>query len=220
MRIMPLGDSITEGTSGDATWRYWLQKGLEAKGCAIDYVGSRSGVLRGEPRFGDFDLDHEGHWGWTTEQVKAEIDRWAQDAKPAIVLVHLGTNDLGGDPERIAANLGAIVGSLRRANPTVEIYLARLIPVAGVPDEVMRRANDAIARLAADGDRPESRLVVVDQYTGFDARTDTYDGVHPNESGERKMARRWLEALSTRLDCLGARGSRILPTPGDRDGFR
>jgi lysophospholipase L1-like esterase len=208
VRIMPLGDSITEGGSGDATWRYWLQKGLEAKGCVVDYVGSRRGVLRGVPRFSDFDLDHEGHWGWTTAQVKAEIDRWAADAKPDIALVHLGTNDLGGDPQRVAANLGAIVASLRRANPTVEIYLARLIPVAGVPDAVMTRTNDVIARLAADADRPESRLIVIDQYTGFDARADTYDGVHPNESGERKMALRWLEALSTRLDCLRPPGTR------------
>jgi acyl-CoA thioesterase I len=202
VRIMPLGDSITEGASGDATWRYWLQKSLEGEGCVVDYVGSRRGVLRGAPRFSDFDPDHEGHWGWTTAQVRAQIDRWASDAKPGIVLLHLGTNDLGDDPQRIAANLAAIVASLRRANPTVEIYLARLIPAAGVSDEVMGRTNDAIARLAADRDRPQSRLIVVDQHTGFDPQTDSYDGVHPNESGEKKIAGRWLEALRTRLDCL------------------
>jgi acyl-CoA thioesterase I len=202
VRIMPLGDSITEGTSGDATWRYWLQKSVEARGCVVDYVGSRRGVLHGKPRFSDFDPDHEGHWGWTTAQVRAQIDRWASDAKPGIVLLHLGTNDLGDDPQRIAGNLGAIVASLRRANPMVEIYLARLIPAAGVPDEVMGRTNDAIARLAADRDRPESRLIVVDQHTGFDPRNDSYDGVHPNESGEKKIAGRWFEALRARLDCL------------------
>ena len=156
VRIMPLGDSITEGTSGDATWRYWLQKSLESNGCVVDFVGSRRGVRYGQARFSDFDPDHEGHWGWRISQVKAEIDRWASDAKPEIVLLHLGTNDLGSDPERIAAGLGAIVTSLRRANPAVEIYLARLIPAAGVPDEVMRRTNDAIARSGAEQDRPES----------------------------------------------------------------
>jgi len=206
VRIMPIGDSITEGTSGDATWRYWLQKSLEANGCVVDFVGSRRGVRYGQARFSDFDPDHEGHWGWTTAQVKAEIDRWASDAKPEIVLLHLGTNDLGSDPERIAAGLGAIVTSLRLANPAVEIYLARLISAAGVPDEVMRRTNDAIARSGAEHDRPESRLIVVDQFTGFEPRADTYDGVHPNESGERKMARRWFEALRGRLDCLRSAG--------------
>jgi hypothetical protein len=204
VRIMPLGDSITEGKAGDATWRYWLQKSLEAEGCVIDYVGSRRGVLSGAPRFSDFDPDHEGHWGWTTANVRAKIDGWARDARPAIVLLHLGTNDLGREPEQMAANLAAIVASLRRANPTVEIYLARLIPLAGAPAELMKQTNDAIGRLAAERDRPDSRLIAVDQYTGFDPRTDAYDGVHPNESGERKMAGRWLEALRGRLDCLRA----------------
>jgi lysophospholipase L1-like esterase len=204
VRIMPLGDSITEGRSGDATWRYWLQKRLEAEGCLVDYVGSRRGVLQGGPRFSDFDPDHEGHWGWTTTEVMAKIDRWAADARPAIVLIHLGTNDLGGEPERIAANLATIVAALRRASPRVEIYVARLIPLARAPAELMERTNDAIARMATELDRPDSRLVVVDQYTGFDPRTDTYDGVHPNESGEKKMAARWLEAMRGGLDCLRA----------------
>lgn len=201
VRIMPLGDSITEGTSGDATWRYWLQKDLEAQGCAVDYVGSRRGVVRGRPRFSDFDPDHEGHWGWTTGQVRARIDEWARAAKPDVVLVHLGTNDLGREPERIAANLDSILASLRAANPKVDVYLARLIPAAGVPDEVVGATNEAIARLAAERDRAGARVLLVDQHTGFDPRVDSRDGVHPNESGEKKIARRWLEALRPRLDC-------------------
>ena len=39
----------------------------------------------------------------------------------------------------------------------------------------------------------------VDLWTGFDPQTDTYDGVHPNESGEKKMAAGWFEALKTIL---------------------
>jgi lysophospholipase L1-like esterase len=29
---------------------------------------------------------------------------------------------------------------------------------------------------------------VVDQWTGFDTDTDTYDGVHPNDEGYEKIA--------------------------------
>ncbi|MGH7856155.1 MAG: SGNH/GDSL hydrolase family protein [Candidatus Binatia bacterium] len=205
VRIMPLGDSITEGKSGDATWRYWLQKKLKAEGCVIDYVGSRRGVLRGRPRFPDFDPDHEGHWGWTTAQVRERIDGWAQKAKPEIVLLHLGTNDLGIDPATIAENLAAIVEAVRRTRPTVIVFVARLIPAADVPVEVLSRTNDVIARMAAKRARPDSPVIVVDQSTGFDAATDTYDGVHPNESGEKKMAARWFEALGGRLECARPR---------------
>lgn len=50
LRIMPLGDSITEGDNEAATYRYYLQEDLEGAGVAVDFVGSRSGVFRGTPR--------------------------------------------------------------------------------------------------------------------------------------------------------------------------
>jgi hypothetical protein len=41
---------------------------------------------------------------------------------------------------------------------------------------------------------------VVDQWTGFSTATDTYDGVHPNASGDDKIAARWFPALAAVLD--------------------
>ena len=41
--------------------------------------------------------------------------------------------------------------------------------------------------------------MIVDLYTDFDPAADTHDGVHPNESGEKKMADDWFEALSGML---------------------
>jgi hypothetical protein len=35
----------------------------------------------------------------------------------------------------------------------------------------------------------------VDQFTGFDAETETYDGLHPIESASDKMAQRWFDAI-------------------------
>jgi hypothetical protein len=41
-----------------------------------------------------------------------------------------------------------------------------------------------------------SPVVVVDQWTGFSATSDTKDGVHPNDStGSQKMADAWFAAL-------------------------
>jgi acyl-CoA thioesterase-1 len=39
----------------------------------------------------------------------------------------------------------------------------------------------------------------VDQWTGFNTTTDTGDGVHPNDSGIRKIADRWYPALTAAL---------------------
>jgi acyl-CoA thioesterase I len=196
LRIMPLGDSITEAWDGFASYRYWLQQRLTEAGIAFDFVGSRNGVYRGRPRFAAFDAEHEGHWGWRTSQVLAEIDGWAVAARPDVVLLHLGTNDLASDPEVIAKNLGAIIDALRRANPDVAVLLARLIPPTGFPQKRLRLVNDAIERTGRERSTDRSPIVIVRHDEGFDPRLDTYDGLHPNESGERKMAERWFDALA------------------------
>jgi lysophospholipase L1-like esterase len=41
-----------------------------------------------------------------------------------------------------------------------------------------------------------SPITVVDQWTGFDDDTDTYDGVHPDDAGNQKIAARWYPSVS------------------------
>ena len=62
-RIMPLGDSITESATGQSSYRYYLWHLALDRGYKVDFVGSQHGVLGGPPKFDDFDMDHEGHWG-------------------------------------------------------------------------------------------------------------------------------------------------------------
>ena len=42
----------------------------------MDFVGSLKENYGGMPRHTDFDMDHEGHWGWRADQVLARIDKW------------------------------------------------------------------------------------------------------------------------------------------------
>lgn len=195
LKVMPLGDSITEGSNEAATYRYWLQKQLEGAGVAVDFVGSKSGVFRGEPRFSDFDPDHEGHWGWTTGQVLREIDGWATAARPDVVLLHLGSNDFANDPSVVPPNLSAIIDSLRNANADVVVFLARIIPMAGAPRDPLNALNAAIERMGREKSTERSRVEIVAQDDGFDPAADTYDGLHPNEPGEKKMAEKWFRAV-------------------------
>jgi hypothetical protein len=199
LRIMPLGDSITEAEDGHTSYRYWLFRALVSDGRRVDFVGSQSGVFRGTPRFADFDPDHEGHWGWSTARVREYIDEWAARSAPDLVLLLLGTNDGVRDLGATTGNLTAIIESLRAHRPGVSVLLAEVPPVgdpetgATWPD--IPRLNRAIATVADRLDAPGARVVVVDQYADFDVRSDTYDGVHPNESGEKKLAERWLAAI-------------------------
>ena len=42
VRILLVGDSVTQGSAGDWTWRYRLWKHFDAAGVAVDFVGPRN----------------------------------------------------------------------------------------------------------------------------------------------------------------------------------
>ncbi|MEV4393773.1 hypothetical protein [Nonomuraea sp. NPDC049607] len=51
--------------------------------------------------------------------------------------------------------------------------------------------DNAVPAWAAATTTAQSPVTVVDQWTGFSTGTDTYDGVHPNASGDQKMSDAW-----------------------------
>jgi cellulase/cellobiase CelA1 len=59
--------------------------------------------------------------------------------------------------------------------------------------------NNAIPGWATGKTTAQSPITVVDQWTGFNTATDTYDGVHPNDAGNQKMSDRWYPALASVL---------------------
>lgn len=195
VRIMPLGDSITQGNRHQNSYRRPLWHALQEAGLEVDFVGSQRRNHWGRPPDPDFDMDHEGHWGWRADQILPRLDKWAAAARPDIVLVHLGTNDVahGKSPEQIADELTAIIETFRAHNPKVAVLVAQLIDNAFISTQV-QALNRVISGLSGHA-TPKSPVIIVDQWTGFDPRTHTYDGTHPNDAGERLMATRWAEAL-------------------------
>lgn len=195
-RIMPLGDSITQGYA--ASYREPLWIALRDKDWNVDFVGSMDRYYGGGAQVGNYDTDHEGHWGWFADEVLERIADWVKRSDPDIVLLHLGTNDVGTgqDPSETAGEVSQIIARLRQHNPRVHVLLAAIIPVDhATANERIRQYNSALAGLADLLDRDTSRVLLVDQFTGFDAAQDTYDGIHPNDEGNRKMVVRWLATL-------------------------
>jgi acyl-CoA thioesterase I len=202
-KIMPLGDSITESAAGQSTYRYFLWQLARANGYRIDFVGTKSGAFGGPPANTDFDMDHEGHWGWRTDQVLARLaDGAAATASPDIVLMHLGHNDLCQDEDipGTIEELGATIDLLRTVNPNVAVLLARNIPSTFQCHAEMPAFIAQLPALVSAKTTAESPVVLVDQHTGFDPLTMTWDGVHPNAAGESQMADRWWAALRPLLD--------------------
>jgi len=103
VRVMPLGDSITEGTQVPGGYRIGLWQRTAAAGYRVDLVGSQ---FNGPTALGDH--DHEGHPGWRIDQIDANISGWLGSTSPRSVLLHIGTNDvlqnynLGGAPNRLS----------------------------------------------------------------------------------------------------------------------
>lgn len=196
VRIMPLGDSITQADRNHNSYRRSLWLKLRQAGYSVNFVGSTRSHFLGNAPQSDFDQDHEGHWGWQVDQVLAQIDGWTRSAKPDVVLLHLGTNDLlrGERSDAIVSELRQLIEALRRQNNRSIILLAQLIPSSGAENQT-QQFNQRIAELARSMNSSTSPVILVDQYTGFNATQDTYDGLHPNSSGEEKMAVRWFSAL-------------------------
>jgi len=207
LRVMPLGDSITQGNTQLNSYRRPLWHALQASGTDVDFVGSQSANHDGSPPNPDFDIDNEGHWGWTADEVLAQIAGWAQAGRPDIVLLHLGTNDMlgGSGVGSTLDELTGIVEALRVANPGVVVLLAQLIPVHFAEGtERIVELNQKLAGLALSLSTQASPVVLVDQFTGFDPSTMTADGLHPNTIGEEHMARVWLQAMQPFLAARGA----------------
>ncbi len=196
VRILPLGDSITEGKWQRPSYRPALWQRLHERGCQVDFVGSQGGPA-GELHYDD---DHEGHWGWRTDEIAAGLPDWLPRRGPNIALVHLGTNDVLQDvPTPVAlAHLRTILEQLRASNPHITILLAQVIPAHPSRDAGIAALNAGIAALAAAEDTQASRIRVVDLHTGYD-RALNYDGLHPDARGAALIAQRWHDALAPLL---------------------
>jgi acyl-CoA thioesterase I len=207
VRIMPLGDSITTHIPPYNSYRRPLWHMLDNAGYNVDFVGSRrvddSNRL---PSNTDFDLEYEGHPGWRVDNILGSIRPWADAFDPDIVLVHLGTNDLiqGQSVDSTISELGQLIDTLRASNPNVTILMAQIIPFNRTNGHHVPTLNSRIASLVSARNTSQSRVILVDQYSGFNTSTDTFDGTHPNVAGEQKLANRWYAALQNVLRSSGA----------------
>jgi len=201
VRIMPLGDSIT-GSPG--CWRALLWNQLQNAGFTdIDFVGTLPPQGCGVP----YDGDNEGHGGILATNManQNQLPPWLAATHPDIVIMHLGTNDVWSNlpPATILSAFTTLVTQMRASNPSMKILVAQIIPMnASNCAECAQRVvnlNAAIPAWAAGLSTAASPITVVDQFSGFVPATDTYDGVHPNDAGNVKIANRWYPALAAAL---------------------
>jgi len=217
INILPMGDSVTEAERPYNSYRRALWQFLEEAGVPVDFIGNSRGVRNPAhndlPPDADFDLDHESYWGWDTREMltskgglMARLDKLPEVAD--IVLLLLGVNDFSRLPcptvTQTQQGLAEIIDVLRGHNAEITVLLGTWLPMndKSLCDQdanvIINAFNARLPAFVASQSTNRSPVILVDLSVDFDLDNlddDLYDGIHPDGSGEEKIAFRWYEAL-------------------------
>ncbi|GAA1700845.1 hypothetical protein GCM10009765_57970 [Fodinicola feengrottensis] len=193
LRVMPLGDSITYGvgSSTGAGYRLPLRNLAAAQSrYRIDFVGSQTSGAAAIP-----DPDNEGHSGFLIDDIRNGVDGWLAAARPDVVLLHIGINDLdrSPDPTHAPDRLHTLVDQIFADKPGVTVILQGLIPITQGLQSDPVTYNNAARALATSEQQAGHHLRYVDPAAFTSA--DMADRLHPNDSGHAKLGQVFFAAL-------------------------
>ncbi|MFO1497495.1 MAG: GDSL-type esterase/lipase family protein [Verrucomicrobiota bacterium] len=218
MRIMALGDSITQGYGIpiEGGYRTRLYQLLTGAGYTVDFVGTQ---VIGSNNSSLPDPQHEGYGGFNIAYLDARIDvAFGSVDDPDVILLLIGTNDFAGNDSVETAidryeNLIAHIASLR---PHARIFVSNLLKrtdsTPANPD-----ANNDIETLfnpyvpgVVDHQVSLGKFVsFVDLHDAFgpccgnDPSVYLADGLHPSLTGYNAIADTWFSAIQTVMTVNG-----------------
>ncbi|MFZ5516472.1 MAG: Ig-like domain-containing protein [Candidatus Zhuqueibacterota bacterium] len=197
-KIMPLGDSITQGkfSSDQGGYRQYLQGYLTGYSISYNFVGSLSN--------GTFaDKEHEGHDGYTAAQINSNVNGWLSTYAPNYVLLIIGANDISGsiDPSVIVGNIESIVDKIYSYNNSTYILLSSLTPRGDYPaDSLTTVLSKYIKRLYEEkrADGYNVRYIGLNEMFKYNENWATEymtDAIHPNDAGYNVIAETFFHAM-------------------------
>lgn len=195
-KVLPLGDSITEGLGFSGGYRVHLFELAVMNMKKMTYVGSRMNgpmTVSGMP----FPKKHEGTSGITIGGLDGKIPMPGLNEIPHIILLHIGTNDMYMTPAGAPDRLGTLIDGLVTGAPDALIVVSTIIPLSS-GSAAVKTYNDAIPAVVKQRIDAGKHLVLIDQFKDFPT-SELGDGVHPNQQGYSRMAEKWYAAIKDML---------------------
>lgn len=199
IRIMPLGDSITDGSSfdspdGSGGYRLLLRNLLTTAGYNVDYIGTQtinSGLL-------GTDGQHEGHSGWRIDQLDTPMAGWLNAMEsPDVVLMHIGTNDFGQNFSTATAidRLDGLILKIATLRPYCHIIVTNLMERGEPANTNIQTLFNPYVQARVNAHAAAGRRVTFLDMRAAVPLADMPDALHPNQTGYDKMANAWLPAI-------------------------
>lgn len=228
IKIMPVGDSITDDCVTNGAWRVFLQPLLDTNGIVFTNTGRLLGA--GYPGFNK--RWHEGYCGSviappgvfavysynTTDAYQQRIMRDAlaiTNKRPDLMLILIGANDIGRgrNPWVVATNDMPNLLSVIFSNvPNAHVLLAKITTLQNANLGYNTYAtNVPIYNAALQGMVNQRRalgqkILLADMFSAVDYSTMFLsDHLHPNPVGLRAIANEW----AARIETLVSRTNRV-----------
>ena len=194
LKIMPLGDSNTEG------WGSWdlgayrddLWELFENSNSNVDFVGPHKTGPSG------FDRDNAGFSGWRIRDIDSAVDGWLNDAQPDMVLLEIGTNDILRDDDisQAPSRLNKLIDNITNQLPNTQLLVGSIPPISRTEEQNLEviEFNSHIPGIVDSKAAQGKNVSFVDIYSEL-TPDDLQDGVHPTVEGYSKIADTWYDAI-------------------------
>jgi lysophospholipase L1-like esterase len=214
-KILPFGDSITEGvgSSDGAGYRSQLFKLIVAANQKVTFVGS---LTKGPTTVSGaaFPRSHEGHSGWriggSGSGIYSLIPSPALNGDPHIILLLIGANDVfvSGN-ETMSTRLDALIEKIAQNAPNALVVLAQMTPIGtsnrGHTQAQVDAANAAQALYNSkipgiiQSHVAKGRHIIGVDLSKMPLSGLTTSSMHPNNQGYAYVASIWYDGIKNLL---------------------
>ena len=216
IRILPVGDSITEGFGETGGYRKYLDYELKQQGISFDMVGPQRD---GQTSFNyngqqvQYDGNHAGYGGYTIKQ-QYPIPNWGRNGllerlqeentvkkeQPDIILLMIGTNDMTANrnvndcENDLHSLLDYMIGDMPQNCMIFLASIPEFTQYGGNPQRI-GNYNNTVKKVASDYENAGKHVRFADVHSSLTTADLASDQLHPNGGGYEKIGKFWAATL-------------------------